>query len=47
MDDLPRVQFDDEKRKERTKEQVIDLEEITGPDISPMITEEGLPGLPL
>ena len=47
MDDLPRVEFDDEKHKERTKEQVMDLEEITGSDISPMITEEGLPGLPL
>src|SRR5260370_35758744 len=37
MDDLPRFQFNEEKRKERANEQVSHLEEIAGPDLSPMI----------
>jgi len=36
MDDLSRFQFNDEKRKERVKEQVSHLQEITRPDLSPM-----------
>src|SRR5712692_1525769 len=36
-DHFPRFQFDEEKRKERPKVQVSHLEEIAGPDLSPMI----------
>jgi hypothetical protein len=46
VDDLPRLQFKDEKRKERTKEEIGDLEKITGPDFSGMIAEERRPLLP-
>ena len=35
MDDLPRAQFKDEKREERPKEEIGDLEKIAGPDLSP------------
>ncbi len=46
VDDFPRFQFDDEKRKERTKEEISDLEKITGPDFSRMIAQERRPLLP-
>jgi len=46
MDDFPRFQFTDEKRKERPKEQVSHLEEITGPDLSCMIVQKRPPALP-
>ena len=46
VDDFPRFKFDDEKRKERTKEEISDLEKITGPDFSRMIAEERRPLLP-
>jgi len=46
MDDFPRFQFNDEKRKERTKEEIGDLEKIAGPHISSVIMEEGRPLLP-
>ena len=46
VDDFPRLQFDEEKRKERSKEEIGDLEEITGPDFSGMIAEERRPLLP-
>jgi len=37
VDDFLRLQFDDEKRRERTKEEIGDLEEIADPDLSTMI----------
>ncbi len=46
VDDFPRFQFDAEKPKERTKEEISDLEKITGPDFSRMIAEERRPLLP-
>ena len=46
MDDLPRLQFNDEERKERMEEQVGDLEEITSPDRSRMIVQKRSPVLP-
>ena len=46
MNHFPRVQFDDEKCKERTEEEISDLEKITGPDISRMIAQERRPLLP-
>jgi hypothetical protein len=36
MDDFPRFQFNDEKREERPKVEISQLEEIAGPDLSPM-----------
>jgi hypothetical protein len=45
MDDLPRSQFNDEEGKKRAKEEVGDLEKITGPDLPRMIAEEGPPVL--
>jgi hypothetical protein len=38
---------DDEKRKERPKEEISDLEKIASPDFSGMIAEEGRPLLPV
>jgi hypothetical protein len=46
VDDFPRVQFAEEKRQERTKEEISDLEKITGPDFSRMSAEERRPLLP-
>ena len=46
MDDFARFQFDDEEDEERTKEQIGDLKEITGPDSFRMIAKKGRPGLP-
>ena len=46
VDDLPRFQFNEEKRKERTKEEGSRLEKITGPDFPGMIAEERRPPLP-
>jgi len=46
MDHFPRFQLDDEERKKRTKEQVSNLEEIAGPDLSPMIMQKRPPALP-
>ena len=45
MDDSPRVQIDDEEGKQRTKEKVGDLQEITRPDVFGMRVQEGGPGL--
>jgi hypothetical protein len=39
MDDFSRLQFNDEKRKERTKEEIGDLEKIAGPHIGSVIME--------
>ena len=46
MDHFPRFQLDDEERKKRTKEQVSHLEEVAGPDLSPMIMQKRPPALP-
>jgi hypothetical protein len=46
MDDFARLQFDEEKRKERPKEEISDLEKIASPDFTGMIAEEGRPLLP-
>ena len=40
MDDLPRLQFDDEESKERTEEKVRDLQEIADPHLCCMIAQE-------
>jgi hypothetical protein len=45
VDDLPRLQFDDEEGKERTKEEIGDLQEITSPNTFRMIAQKGRPGL--
>ena len=45
MDDSPRVQIDDEEGKQRTKEKVGDLQEITRPHVFGMRVQEGSPGL--
>jgi len=37
VDDFLRLQFDDEKRRERTKKEIGDLEEIADQDLSTMI----------
>jgi len=41
VDDFQRLQFDEEKRKERPKEEISDLEKIASPDFSCMIAQEG------
>ena len=46
VDNLPRFQFNDEKRKERTEAKVGHLQEITGPDLPGMSAQEGRPALP-
>src|SRR6266700_2491262 len=46
VDDFPRFQFDEEKRKDRPKEEISDLEKIASPDFPGMIAEEGRPLLP-
>ncbi len=43
MDDLASFQFDEKEGKERPKEQIGDLQEITGPDRSCMVAQKGLP----
>src|SRR5258706_8108147 len=45
MDHLSRFQFDNEEGKKRTEEEVRDLQEITGPHLCRMITQEGFPAL--
>ena len=43
MDDLSRLQLDDEKRKKRTEEEIRDPGEITGPDLCRMSAQERSP----
>jgi len=43
MDHPSRVEFDDEKGKERTKEEIRDLQEVASPDICRVITQKGRP----
>src|SRR5450755_2315756 len=45
MDNFPRLQFDDEKGKKRTEEEVCHLQEITRPHLCCMIVEKCLPTL--
>ena len=45
MDHFPRFQEGDEERKKRTKEQISHLEEIAGPNLSPMIAQKRPPAL--
>jgi hypothetical protein len=40
MDDLPRLQFDDDKGKERPEKEIGDLQKITGPDRFSMIAKK-------
>jgi len=40
MDDLASFQFDEKEGKERPKEQIGDLQEITGPDLSCMVARD-------
>src|SRR5258708_21117918 len=43
MDDLSRLQLEDEKRKKRTEEEIRDPGEITGPDLCRMSAQERSP----
>lgn len=43
MDHFSRLQFDDEKGEERAEEEVSDLQEIAGPNLSSMIVQECRP----
>jgi hypothetical protein len=45
MDDLSRLQFNDEESKERTEEEVSHLQKITGPHLCRMIAQERFPVL--
>jgi len=45
VDHLARLQFDDEERKERSKEQIRDLEEVTRPDLCGVAVQKGRPFL--
>jgi hypothetical protein len=45
MDDLPRLQLDNEESKKWAKEEVRHLQEITGPYLCRMIAEKGPPSL--
>ncbi len=46
VDDLPLLQLNDKKCKERPEAQVSDMQEIAGPDLPSMIAQEGCPTLP-
>jgi hypothetical protein len=43
MDDLARLQFDEEEGKKRSKEEIGDLEEIAGPDLCGVVAQKGRP----
>ncbi len=45
MDHLPRFEFDDEKGKQRTEEEIGHLQKVTGPHPCHMIAQECFPGL--
>jgi hypothetical protein len=45
MDHPSRVEFDDEKGKERTKEEIRDLQEVASPNICRVIVQKGRPTL--
>src|SRR5438034_6127172 len=46
MDDFTRVHIDDEEGKQRAKEEVCNLQEITRPHVFCMVPQEGSPVLP-
>jgi hypothetical protein len=46
VDHLARLQFYDEERKERPKEQIRDLQEVTGPDLCCVSAQKRAPLLP-
>jgi hypothetical protein len=45
MDHLPRLQFDEEEGKERSKEEIGDLYEVAGPDLCGVVAQKGRPPL--
>ena len=45
MDDLPRLQFDDDEEVKWSQQQIMNGDEIAGPDVAGMVLEEGGPGL--
>ena len=45
VDHLARLQFDEEERKERPKEQISDLEEVTHPDLCGVVVQKSRPPL--
>src|SRR5205807_8760427 len=45
MNHSPRLQFDEEKGKKRTEEEIRDLQKITGPHFRSMIAQEDFPAL--
>jgi len=46
VDHLARLQFDEEERKKRSKEEIGDLDEVTRPDVRRVIAEKRAPLLP-
>jgi len=47
MDHPSRLQFDEKEGKERSKEQISDLEEVARPDLSCVVAQKGRPSLAL
>jgi hypothetical protein len=45
MDHASRFEFDDEKGKERSKEEIRDLQEVASPNICRVIVQKGRPSL--
>ena len=45
MDDSPRLQIENEESKQRAKEEICHLQEVTRPDVFGMIPQECGPGL--
>ena len=43
MDHPPCLEFDDEEREERSKEEIVHLQEIASPDICRVIVQESAP----
>jgi len=45
MNHFPRLQFDEEEGKERSKEEIGDLQEVARPDLSSVVAKKGRPRL--
>jgi hypothetical protein len=45
MDHFARLQFDDEERKERPKEEIGHLQEVARPDVRRVVVQKGGPPL--
>ncbi len=45
MHDAPRAKLRDEEGEERAEEDIMELQEVTGPDVLIMVPDEGCPGL--